>query len=209
MDSDEEDNNNGRNQRPRLGAVQQRPNQPVVVADGLINQYDEAWMPKLPISINNLRVNSSETAQIRSIHQLFNPNPLVQIGGDDSDSDEDDNDLDPDWQPDLVILSQLTTRGLNYPGQFSKNLIGYITKIKLVNNVQVSQYQPRNNQGNRRQQVVPGQQRIMTFMCPQSAAGQNIFVVIQEKNNMNLFSNDIAQRDTGVLRKYLSLFVVN
>ncbi len=200
---DDDNNNNQRNQRPRLGAAQQPPlrQQP---ADGLINQIDETWMQRQRITALNLRVNSSETAQVRGIDQIFNP-PVFPIGGADSDSDEDGDDLGQDWLPTLVILSDLVAQGLNYDGQFRNNTIGYITKIKLVSNVQVSAYQRGNNQGNRRQQVVTGQQRIITFICPQSTAGQNVFVIIQERSNSILFSNDTSQRDSGSLRKYLSL----
>lgn len=202
-DEDDNNNNNVRNQRPRIGeVVQQQPLRQQMPADGLINQADESWMPKQRIVPINLRVNASETAQIRGIDQILNP-PALDLGGDDdSDSEDDDDDL---GQPSFMNLSELTSRGTNYEGQFSAIIICYMTKIKLVNNIQVSQYQRGgNNQGNRRQQTVPGQQRIMTFICPHSPNGQNVFAMIQERSSTNLFSNDTSQRDFGIIRKYLS-----
>lgn len=170
--------------------------------DGLVSRENEMFFPKAVIpsgrmEIEQLRVSASGVATIGSIFQLLP-----------DDDDEDDLGIDgllPDVEQNDTIdtLTELINKGPNYEGQSSNHLVALVTSMKTVHTVEVRAYNRSNQRrGNGAAQT---NKRIIHCMDVNGSQGNNIFAIIIDQHNMNLFSNDITIRDKGYFRELVCL----
>lgn len=163
--------------------------------DAVMDPAEEAWLERIgSLTFESMKLNCSQSSVYRYKTQLL-PEPLV-------DSDPDDSDDDDQVAPTLSNVSHVASLGTNYENQEHTYLVGIIASVKMTSSVPITAYSRGGNQQNRgRNQQMNGVQRMATCVDPEGAAGNNVFVVIEQRSNGILFANDIVSRDEGQIRK--------